>query len=104
MLRPAFSIAICFLTVSHLDSHAGEFLTPPAAEAYSDALLRGALHACEQTQRATKRLANMLQANCVAADISADVARSEIVRRCFGPSNRSAFVRLAETTCRNSKI
>jgi hypothetical protein len=87
-----------------MQTHAGEFLAPPAAGANSDAFLRGAHHACKQTERATKRLANMLQASCVAADISADMDRSEIVRRCFGPSNRSAFVRLAETTCRNSKI
>lgn len=102
--RLFLSIAICFLTFSYLNSHADESGLPPAPEAYSATFVRGADHACKQSQRATRRFANMLQADCVASDISAGMDQSEIAGHCYGPSHRSAFVKLAEATCGKLKI
>jgi hypothetical protein len=70
---------------------------PP--QEYMAAFRRGALYACNQPERATRRYADMLQANCVAADLSAGIDWSETRRRCFGAEQRSTFIRKAEETC-----
>jgi hypothetical protein len=41
----------------------------------------------------------MLQANCVAADMSAGMDGRAIRRHCIAAQRRSAFVRQAEETC-----
>jgi len=66
---------------------------------YAAAFRHGAHYACKQPERAAQRYANMLQANCAAADISAGMDWSEILRHCFAASQRSVFVRRAEETC-----
>jgi hypothetical protein len=104
MSRLFLSIAICFPTFFCLNSHADESASPPVLVEYAAALVRGAEDACMMSERATKRCANMLQASCVAAEMSAGIDRSEIVGHCFGASNRSTFEEFAEVVCGNFKI
>jgi len=70
---------------------------PP--QEFTAAFRRGARHACEQPKHATQGYANMLQANCVAADLSAGMDRSKILQHCYTASQRSTFERQAEEIC-----
>jgi hypothetical protein len=83
------------------NSHSVDPEKTAASVAYSDALSRGADHACKQHQRATKRLANMIQAQCVANDIRAGTDAIDSSRHCFGAHQRSGYVRAAEEICGN---
>ena len=67
-------------------------------------LLSGSEHACKQPERATESLANMFQASCVMADMSAGMDSSEMAQHCFGGSNRSTFEEFAEVICDNLTI
>jgi len=69
------------------------------SQEYASAFRHGAHHACEQPERATQRYANMLQANCVAADMGAGMDWTEISRHCLAAPQRSALVRQAEEIC-----
>ena len=69
------------------------------SQEYAAAFRYGVRNACNQPERATQRYANMLQANCVCADMSAGMDRSEIVRHCFAAAQRRTFIREAEEMC-----
>jgi hypothetical protein len=69
------------------------------SQAYAAAFQHGARYACKRPDEATRRYANMLQANCVAADMSAGVGWNEILWHCFGVPHRSAFEKHAEGIC-----
>ena len=69
------------------------------SQEYAAALRDGTHYACNQSERATQRYANMLQARCVAADMRAGMDWEEIRRHCFQASRRSTFARQAEETC-----
>jgi hypothetical protein len=66
---------------------------------YMAVFQRGFRYACNQPERAAELYANMLQANCVAADMTAGIDWSETRRHCFGAEQRSAFVTRAQETC-----
>jgi hypothetical protein len=76
--------------------HAANSEKTDAFAAYSNAFLRGADHLCQQTERAMKRLENMIQAQCVASDMRAGKDPIDTSRHCFGADQRSGFVRAAE--------
>jgi len=69
------------------------------SQEYAAAFRDGTHYACNQSERATRRYANMLQARCVAVDMRAGMDWEEMRRHCFTASRRSAFVRQAEETC-----
>jgi hypothetical protein len=87
-------------------SIAGSVLAPGflSAQKYAAAFRQGAHDACKQSDDATRRLANMLQANCVAADLSAGMDRSEIFRHCYAAPHRSSFIRRAEEICAAQRV
>jgi hypothetical protein len=69
------------------------------SQAYAAAFQHGTRYVCKQPGEATWRYANMLQANCVAANMSGGVGWNEILWHCFGGPQRSAFERRAEKIC-----
>jgi hypothetical protein len=95
-------IAICSSIIWGLNGHAAGSANPVESSAYSDAFLRGAEHACEQTERAITRIANMLQARCVAADMRAGKDATYTSLHCFGARQRRGFVKTAEEVCGNA--
>jgi len=86
------AVAICSSMICIQNSHSTDSEKTAASAAYSDTFFRGSNHACKQHQRATKRLANMIQAQCVANDIRAGADAIDTSRHCFGPHQRIGFV------------
>lgn len=90
--RLMLSIAICFPTFFCAASPADMSVDTTAfLPEFSDDFKRGAEFVCNQPERAAKRYADMLQANCVAVDLRAGMSQHEIVSHCLGASNRSSF-------------
>lgn len=104
MPRIFLSIAICYSLVFCLNSNADESSAGPLSVEHAAALMSGAEHACMQPERARKQVANMLQASCVAAAMTAEMDRSEIVTLCYGARHRSTFVEDAEAICGNQLL
>jgi len=100
MSRLFLSIAFCVPTFFCAVSLADKPLETAAfwTEA-SEEFQQGAEYACNQPEQAAKQYADMLQANCVAADLSTGLSRDEIVGHCLGASNRSSFEAYSSLHC-----
>ena len=105
MPRLFLSIAFCvpafFCTVSLADKPAETAALWPE---FSGEFQHGAEYVCNQPERAAKRYADVLQANCVAVDLRKGMPWDEIAGHCLGTLNRSSFEAYSSLRCGNLGI